>query len=115
MGRLGGRVRRSGRGELDDQGQVIRADIRAKATLHDGKAVENEGMVDRQPVRSVARPAPLTAETEPRVAQAADLEEVLKMSRSVGGVEVANDDLRAAMGPDEDSDRGEFGKAGAHA
>ena len=59
-----------GRGEVEDQGEVIRADHRAEPAVDDGQVVGEEGVVERDPVRQVGRPARLPPEAEPAVAQA---------------------------------------------
>ena len=73
-----------GRGEVEDQREVIRADRRAEPAVDDGQVVGDEGVVDRDPVRRPGRPARLPAEPEPAVAQARVPEEVGEVRRAVG-------------------------------
>jgi hypothetical protein len=70
---------------------VIRADRRAEPAVDHGEVGREERMVDRDPIRRPARPAPLTAEPEPAVAETGLFEKPGEKRRAIGRIEVADD------------------------
>ena len=68
-------------------------------------------MVDRDLIGRADRPARLPAEAEAAIAKARDPREVAKIRRAIGGVHVADDDRRDAVGSDPLGELGQLGEA----